>query len=149
MHVENIFLKRKYLGKNLIISQLTFRGIFFDSPSSVSSVQSLSCVRLFIYPMNHNTPGLTVHHKLLEFTHTHAHWVSDAIQPSHPLSSPSPPAPNPSRVFSKHQGASSKASGSFPMSQLFTWGGQSIGVSASASVLPMNTQDWYPLGWTG
>ena len=42
-----------------------------------------------------------------------------------------------------------KASGSFPMNQLFTWGGQSIGVSASASVLPMNTQDWSPLGWTG
>ena len=41
------------------------------------------------------------------------------------------------------------ASGSFQMSQLFTWGGQSIGVSASASVLPMNTQDWSPLGWTG
>ena len=41
------------------------------------------------------------------------------------------------------------ASGSFPMSQLFSWGGQSIGVSASASVLPMNTQDWFPLGWTG
>jgi len=41
------------------------------------------------------------------------------------------------------------ASGSFPMSQLFTWGGQSIGVTASASVLPMNTQDWSPLGWTG
>ena len=41
------------------------------------------------------------------------------------------------------------ASGSFPMSQLFTWGGQSIGVWASASVLPMNTQDWSPLGWTG
>ena len=41
------------------------------------------------------------------------------------------------------------ASGSFPMSQLFSWGGQSIGVSASASVLPMNTQDWSPLGWTG
>ena len=41
------------------------------------------------------------------------------------------------------------ASGSFPMSQLFTWGGQSIGVSASASVLPMNTRDWSPLGWTG
>ena len=40
-------------------------------------------------------------------------------------------------------------SGSFPMSQLFTWGGQSIGVSASASVLPMNIQDWFPLGWTG
>ena len=41
------------------------------------------------------------------------------------------------------------ASGSFPMSQLFTWGGQSIGVSALASVLPMNIQDWFPLGWTG
>ena len=41
------------------------------------------------------------------------------------------------------------ASGSFPMSQLFTWRGQSFGVSASASVLPMNTQDWSPLGWTG
>ena len=41
------------------------------------------------------------------------------------------------------------ASGSFPMSQLFTWGGQSIEVSASASVLPMNTQDWSPVGWTG
>ena len=41
------------------------------------------------------------------------------------------------------------ASGSFPMSQLFAWGGQSIGVSVSASVLPMNTQDWSPLGWTG
>ena len=41
------------------------------------------------------------------------------------------------------------ASGSFPMSQLFTWDGQSIGVSASASVLPMNTQEWSPLGWTG
>ena len=42
-----------------------------------------------------------------------------------------------------------QASGSFPMSQLFAWGGQSIGVSASTSVLPMNTQDWSPLGWTG
>ena len=41
------------------------------------------------------------------------------------------------------------ASGSFPMSQLYAWGGQSIGVSASASVLPVNTQDWFPLGWTG
>ena len=46
--------------------------------------------------MNRRTPGLPVHHQLLEFTQTHAHRVSDAIQPSHPLSSPSPPAPNPS-----------------------------------------------------
>jgi len=47
-------------------------------------------------PMNHSTPGLPVHHQLLEFTQTQVHRVSDAIQPSHPLSSPSPPAPNPS-----------------------------------------------------
>ena len=47
-------------------------------------------------PMNHSTPGLPVHHQLPEFTQTHIHRVSDAIQPSHPLSSPSPPAPNPS-----------------------------------------------------
>ena len=51
-------------------------------------------------PMNHSTPGLPVHHQPLEFTQTHVHWVSDDIQPSHPLSSPSPPAPNPSQ----HQG---------------------------------------------
>ena len=48
-------------------------------------------------PMNHSMPGLPVHHLLLEFTQTHVHWVSDAIQPSHPLLSPSPPAPNPSQ----------------------------------------------------
>ena len=48
-------------------------------------------------PMNHGTPGLPVHHQLPEFTQTHVHRVSDAIQPSHPLSSPSPPAPNPSQ----------------------------------------------------
>ena len=48
-------------------------------------------------PMNRSTPGLPVHHQLPEFTQTHVHQVSDAIQPSHPLSSPSPPAPNPSQ----------------------------------------------------
>ena len=88
-------------------------------------------------PMNCSMPGLPFHHQLPEFTQTHVHRVGDAIQPSHPLSSPSPPAPNPSW----HQ--------SFPMGQLFTWGGQSIGVSALVSVLPMNTQDWSPLEWTG
>ena len=53
--------------------------------------------------MNHSTPGLPLHHQLLEFTQIHVHRVGDAIQPSHPLSSPSPPSPNPShiRVFSK------------------------------------------------
>ena len=65
---------------------------------SVSSVAQ-SCPTL-CDPMNHSMPGLPVHHQLLEFTQTHVHRVSDAIQPSHPLSSPSPPAPNPSQ----HQG---------------------------------------------
>ena len=95
-----------------------------------------SC-RTLCNPMNCSMPGLPVHHQLPEFTQTHVLQVSDAIQPSHPLSSPSPPGPNPS----EHQ--------SFPMSQLFAWGGQSTGVSALASVLPKNTQDWSPLEWTG
>jgi len=54
-------------------------------------------------PMNRSTPGLTVHHQLPEFTQTHVHLVSDAIQPSHPLSSPSPLAPNPSQHQSLFQ----------------------------------------------
>ena len=83
-------------------------------------------------PMNHSTPGLPVHHQLPEFTQTHIHWVNDAIQLFHPLLSPSPPTFN----LSQHQG------------QFFASGGQSIGVSVSTSVLPMNTQDCSPLGWT-
>ena len=59
-------------------------------------------------PMNCSTPGLPVHRKLLEFTQTHAHRVGDSIQPSHPLSSPSPPAPNPSQ----HQGLFQRVSSS-------------------------------------
>ena len=51
-------------------------------------------------PMNRSTPGLSVHHQLPEFTQTHVHWVRDAIQPSHPLSSPFPPVPNPSQYQS-------------------------------------------------
>ena len=106
----------------------------------VSSVQfssvAQSCLTLCNL-MNHSTPGLPVHHHVPEFTQTHVHRVSDAIQPSHPLSSPSPPAPNPSQ----HQ--------SFPMSQLFTCGGQSTGVSASASFLPKKSQGWSASEWTG
>ena len=79
--------------------------------------------------MDCSMPGLPVHHQLMEFTQIHVHGVSDAIQPSHPLLFPSPPALN----LSQHQ--------CLFMSQLFTTGGQSTGVSASVSVLPMNTQD--------
>ena len=107
--------------------------IYSVQHSSVSQ----SCPTLYD-PMIRSTPGLPVHHHLPEFTRTHVHRVIDAIQPSHPLLSPSLLAFN----LSQHQGL-------FPMSQFFSSGGQSIGVSASASVLPMNTQDWSPLGWTG
>ena len=68
----------------------------------ITSVQSLSHVQLFM-TMNRSTPGLPVHHQLLELTQTHIHRVIDAIQPSHPLSSPSPPAPNPSHHQSLFQ----------------------------------------------
>ena len=68
---------------------------FYIQFSSVTQLWSTLCD-----PMNCSTPGLPVHHQLLEFTQTHVHRVGDAIQPSHPLSSPSPPAPNPCQ----HQG---------------------------------------------
>ena len=86
-------------------------------------------------PMNHSTPGLPVNHQLPESTQTYVHQVGDIISSSViPFSSCPQSFP---------------ASGSFQMSQLFTSGGQSIGVSASTSVPPVNTQDWSPLGWSG
>ena len=107
---------------------------FYEDLATISSVQfssvSQSCPTL-CNPMNCSVPGLPVHHQLPEFTQTHVHRVSDAIQPSHPLSSPSPPAQ------------------SFPMSQPFAWGGQSTGVSASASFPPKKSQGWSPSEWTG
>jgi len=214
--------------------------------TSINSVQFISVSQLCLTlcdPMDWSTPGFPVHHQLPKRTQTHVHWVGDAIQPSHPLLSPSsptfnlsqhqdlfrwdssshqmakvlefqlqpqsfqwmlrsdflydaligspcnpvqfscsvtsyslwphepqhlrPPCPSPTpRVYPNpcpssrwcHPSISSSvvpfsscpqsfpASGSFQMSQLFTSGGQSIEVSASASVLPMNTQDWSPLG---
>ena len=75
-------------------------------PDAISTVQfssvAQSCLTL-CDPMNRSTPGLPVHHQLPEFIQTHDHRVSDAIQPSHPLSSPSPPAPNPSQHQSLFQ----------------------------------------------
>ena len=116
-----------------------FTGVFpvFLCVSQFSSVQSLSRVRLFAHdPMSCSMPGLPVHHQLPEPTQTHVHWwchptISSSVSPfsSCPQSFPT--------------------SGSFPMSQLFPSGGQSIGVSVSASVLLKNTQDWSPLEWTG
>ena len=112
-------------------------GILVPQFSSVQSSLILG------HPMDCSTPGLPVHHQLPEFNQTHVHWVGDAIQPSHPLLSPSSPTFN----LSQHQGI-------FqwwvtPMSHSFQSGGHSIGASAPASILPMNIQDWFLLGWTG
>ena len=87
---------------------------------SVSSVQSLSRVRLFVTlcnPMNHSTPGLPVHHQLPESTQTHVHQVGDAIQPSHPLSSNFRPALN----LSQHQGLFKWASSSHQVAKVWSF----------------------------
>ena len=87
--------------------------------------------------MNPSTPGVPVHHQLPEFTQTHVHRVSDAIQPSHPLLSPSPSAPIPPSIrdFSNES------------TLRMRW--PSTGVSALASFLPKQSQDWSPSEWTG
>ena len=111
------------------------------TPVLVSSVQfssvTQSCPSL-CDPMNRSTPGLPVPHQFAKFTQTHVHWVGDAIQPSHPLLSCSPPAPNPAQHQSLFQWVNS-------------WGGKKAetGVSASASFLPKNTQDRSASKWTG
>ena len=89
-----------------------------------------SCLTL-CDPIDCSTSAFHAHHQLPELAQIHVHWVSDAIQPSHPLSPPSPPAFN----LSQHQA-------------LFQWVSSSYQV-ALASILPMNIQDWFPLGLTG
>ena len=83
MYINKETQQRTFWGKLLV----QFRSVTLTSPTLCS-------------PMNHSTPGLAVHHQLPEFTQTHVHWVGDAIQPSHPLLSPSPPSLN----LSQHQG---------------------------------------------
>ena len=85
--------------------------------------------------MDCSTPGFSVLHHLPGFAQTHIHWVGDAIQPSPSSIAPFSSCPQ-----------SFPASGSFPMSQLFTSGGHYTGASSSASVSPMNVQGWFPLG---
>ena len=122
-----------------ILSFLSLLKHFRCTKPSLSLVQfssfpSLSCVRVFA------TPWTAACQASLSITKS---WSPpkpmsiELVMPSHPLSYPSPSALN----LYQHQ--------SFPMSQLFESGGQSIGVSASPSVLAMNTQYWFPLGWTG
>ena len=119
----------------------SYKNAFCKSTYTVSvqfqfSSVAQSCLTL-CDPMNRSTPGLPVHHQLPEFTQTRASswWCHPAISSSVvPFSSCPESLP---------------ASESFPVSQLFAWGGQSTGVSALASFLPKNTQGWSPLEWTG
>ena len=108
-----------------------------ESDFQFSSVQSLSLVRLFA------TPWIAAHQASLSITNSRSSLrLTSMSQWCHPAisSSVGPFSSSPESL---------PASGSFLMSQLFASAGQSIGISASASVLPVNTQDWSPLGWTG
>ena len=92
------------------------RKLKVEIPSDQIRSVTQSCPTL-CDPMNRSTPGLPVHHQLPEFTQTHVHWVGDAIQPSHPLSSPSPPAPN----LSQHQGLFKCRQGFFDYKKHSQW----------------------------
>ena len=116
---EQTFLQRKHTN-----------GQQAQYPYSSVNSATQSCPTL-CDPMDYSTPGFPVHHQLPEPTQTHVHpTISSSIVPFSCL-----------RSF--------PASGSFPRSQFFASGGQNVGASALASVLPMNIQDWFPLGLTG
>ena len=111
------------------------RGLRFMGCLQFSSVAQ-SCLTV-CDPVDCSMPGFPVHHQLPELAETHVHHLvmpSNHLIPCHPI------------LFLPH---SFPASGSFLVCQFFASGGQSIGALASTSVLPMNTQDWSPLGWTG
>ena len=112
------------LGRKVMTNLVQFSSVFQSCPT-------------FWDPVNRSTPDFPVHHQLPEFTQTHVLRVGDAIQPSHPLSSPSPPAPNPSQ----RQGLSNESALHIRWPKYWSF---SFSISP-----PMNTQDWSPLGWTG
>ena len=94
--VTHVYLSNEWMPSFASLSRtMPFCSVLFSSVAQ-------SCLTL-CNPMNHSTPGLPVYYQLLDFTQTHVHQVSDAIQPSHPLLSPSPPAPNPSQLQSLFQ----------------------------------------------
>ena len=105
-------------------------------PYQFSSVAQ-SCLTL-CDPMDCSTPGFPVHHQLWELTQTHVQRVGDSIQPSHPLSSPSPPTFN----LSQHQSLFKSVNSSHQVAKVLEF-------QLLPSVLPMNIQDWFPLGWNG
>ena len=99
--LQRIFLTQESNQSLLHCRQILYELSYKGSLNSVQFSSVAQSCPILCDPMNHSTPGLPVQHQLPEFTQTHVHWVRDAIQPSHPLLSPSPPAPPPSiRVFS-------------------------------------------------
>ena len=132
---------RGYLAMSEDIFRFSQLGLLWLSSGCRGQMllsQSLSHVRLFATPWDCSTPGFPVHHAL-----------PGACSNSCPLSRWCHPTISSSVVPFSSCTQSFPASGSFPVSQFFTSGGQSIGGSASASVLPMNIQDWFPWGLTG
>ena len=115
----------------MIKSIISYISIQFSSVTQ-------SCLTL-CDPMNCSTPGLPVHHQLLECTLTHVHRVGDAIQPSHPLLSPPPPASNPSQ----HQSPFQWVNSSHEVAKILEFRLQ------HQSFQSWRSQDWSPLGWTG
>ena len=103
-------------------------------PPSIQFISVHSVVSDSMHPMDCSMPGLPVHHQLPAPTQTHVHWISDPIQPSHPMLSPSFPG----FYLAHHQGLFQWVSPLHQVTKVF-------GVSASSSVFPMNTQDWFPL----
>ena len=111
--IINVTYFQRHLWLVIAVNNSLFIFLAYVNHYFIYSVQFSSVTQWCLTlcdPMNHSTPGFPVHHKLPEFTQTHVHLVGDAIQPSHPLSSPSPPAPNPSQhqrlfqwVTSSHQ----------------------------------------------
>ena len=130
-------IRPAHRGNQLTRAKLTRAEVLEPNRPQFSSVQSLSHVWLYVIPW------ITAHQASLSITNSQSSPKLVCIEwmmPSSHLILGHPFVLLPQYL---------PASGSFPMSQLFAWRGQSIGVSASASVLPMNTQDWSPLGWTG
>ena len=114
-----------------------FFFFFLKASYSFASVQFSSVAQLcptLCDPMDYSKPGFPVHHQLLVLAQTHVHQLGDAVQPSHPLLFTSP-----AFSLSQHQGLFQWLSSSHQVTK---------GIGVSASVLPVNIQDWFPLGWT-
>ena len=134
-YLRGYYIKKEPCRGTIFVTDRKQKSMVFAVLSAQFSSVAQSCPTL-CNPMNRSRPGLPVYHHLPEFTQTHVHQVGDAIQPSHPLSSPFPPTISSSVVPFSTCLQSFPASGSFPMSQLFGWGGQSTGVSAADLYFP-------------